>query len=76
MSDEIVWSDELPKAERKHGRLRVFVEQLRANPGRWGRYPHEYPNGGATSARTSAKRSYPDIEWEKRGDHIWGRFNP
>jgi hypothetical protein len=75
MSDEIVWADELPDAGR-HSRLRVFAQQIRANPGKWGRYAHEYKNSGASTAAANARQSYPDLQWERRGNYLWARFTP
>lgn len=74
MSDEIVWADELPPQTGRP--LLEFAERLRANPGKWGRYPHEYVKGGASSAQANAAANYPHIEWERRGNFIWGRYKP
>lgn len=72
---DVVWFETLPaKTTRKTavGRMALFVEALRQRPGTWGKYPHCYKNG-ALSNIWVVRKNYPKIEWEARGQFLYGR---
>jgi len=69
MSSEIVWKDPPRKAAGLNGKksieTRLFVEQVRANPGKWAMFPRKYK--GASGANAAYyKMRYPDLEWVTR----------
>jgi hypothetical protein len=73
---DVVWFETLPtKTTNKTatGRMAMFVETLRIRPGTWGKYPHAYKNG-ANLAIYAARKNYPKIEWEARGQFLYGRI--
>lgn len=77
MSDEMQWRD--PPVARastaRYGKLKTFVEALKAHPGKWALYP----NTSHTQAATTNRRYYPGTEWttRKRDDgtcDLYGRW--
>lgn len=78
MPEEIEWGEPPPPKKRPNGTRLLFVEELRAHPGQWGKYPG---SASAASAVSGFKQVGPDLEWtvRKRPDgrfDIYGRFNP
>jgi hypothetical protein len=72
---DVVWFDTLParpQGKTAVGRMSMFVDRLRQRPGVWGQYPHAYKNGALTSLWI-ARKNYPKIEWEARGQYLYGR---
>lgn len=73
---DVIWLDSLPEIPGKvipTGRMRLFTEVLKQRPGTWGKYPHAYA-ARAGSALWSVRKAYPEIQWEARGDSLFGRF--
>ena len=62
--NEMQWETP-PRPTRKTGtpgEQMLFVEQLKARPGEWARWPNPVPNG--RSARN--KMAFPGTEWAQR----------
>lgn len=76
---DVLWFGELPArapSKTATGRLRLFVETLKTRPGTWGKYPHIYVGkAGASASLWMNRHDYPEIEWEARGNTMWGRFS-
>lgn len=76
---DVIWLDSLPSTDNAPrtvvGRMEMFVQTLKKRPGTYGKYPHVYKNG-ATTTIWSVRRNYPGIEWEARGNFLYGRYVP
>lgn len=58
-NEHVIWRD--PPAPTRRGRRGIdvsnFVAELKANPGKWGTFPHR------VSSLTTGMRAAPEIEW-------------
>lgn len=74
MSETIEWVDELPETRMNRYRaVGEFVEQLKANPGRWAKY-WPVARSGIGSLRRSNEQRYPGTEWAVRDWELYGRW--
>jgi hypothetical protein len=80
---DIEWAEPPPlhTGRRSSKPNEEFVAALRANPGRWARYPGQYKRGNSAAATGSRLTAiYPDIEWTSRTEdghgYVYGRYNP
>jgi hypothetical protein len=64
---ELEFVDEPPQTVnsrwRRDGIAQQFAEALKANPGKWARYPGSIKS---TSSLSVYRRNFPDLEWAGR----------
>ena len=77
--NEIEWAE--PPSPKGGGKYEPFAAELRANPGRWAKWPHEYPNPTSLgSVRINIMKGRPSPfktgKWEAvvRSNALYVRF--
>ena len=58
--NDVIWED--PPMSGVRGRYDAFFAELRANPGRWGRYPGGPVSPRNTSLAAALRKRNPDLE--------------
>lgn len=70
MSAEVEWADPPPDPRRSSSaegkRYTEFAGTLKANPGRWARFPYDYSDGGACVAQQKIKNGRAEY-WRPAG---------
>lgn len=61
----IVWEEPPPQPRSDRGAVREFVDALKANPGKWAKYPRDFSN---PSTAYQNQRRYPGSDWSSRSN--------
>ena len=68
MSVEVVWEEPPVGPARSGGRFSLaFAKELRANPGRWAKWPTPYTSPGSAAQLAGRIKSGIGAAWEPKG---------